>query len=128
MMKLEEIFWRGELMEYSLVVSGETILDKVKLSSSYSSRLQGLLGKSSLNPGEGLMIIPCNSIHTYRMKFTIDVVYVDKKNIVLRVVDSLKPDRLGPMILKSAYVVEASAGAFKGKIKEGDRIDIVPNM
>ena len=115
-------------MEYSLNVVGETILDKVKLADSYNSRLRGLLGKSSLDRGEGLIIRPCNSIHTYGMKFAIDVIYVDKKNIVLKVVDSLKPDRLGPLIMKSAYVVEASAGAFKGRIKEGDRVEIVPNM
>ena len=115
-------------MEYSLNVVGETILDKVKLADSYNSRLRGLLGKSSLDRGEGLIIRPCNSIHTYGMKFAIDVIYVDKKNIVLKVVDSLKPDRLGPLIMKSAYVVEASAGVFKGRIKEGDRVEIVPNM
>ena len=114
-------------MEYSLVVNGEVILDKLKLADSYSKRLKGLLGRSSLSNGEGLIIRPCNSIHTYRMKFAIDVLYVDKKNTVLKVVDSIKPDRLGPLILKSAYVVEASAGAFRCRVKEGDRVHIVPN-
>lgn len=114
-------------MEYSLVVNGVIVLDKLKLADSYSKRLRGLLGRSSLHPGEGLIIRPCNSIHTYRMKFAIDVLYVDKKNIVLKVVNSIKPDRLGPLILKSAYVIEASAGAFRGKVKEGDRVHVVPN-
>ena len=114
-------------MEYSLVVKEVTILDKVQLADNYAKRLRGLLGKNSLSQGEGLIIRPCNSIHTYRMKFAIDVIYVDKKNIVLKVVDSLKPDRLGPLILKSAYVIEASAGVFRGKVKEGDRVHVVPN-
>ena len=114
-------------MEYSLVVNGEVVLDKLKLADNYAKRLRGLLGKNSLSPGEGLIIRPCNSIHTYRMKFAIDVLYVDRKNIVLKVVDSIKPDRLGPLILKSAYVIEASAGAFRGKVKEGDRVHVVPN-
>ncbi|HCO18668.1 MAG TPA: hypothetical protein DIT39_03530 [Tissierellales bacterium] len=123
----EETFWREGPMEYSLVVNGEVILDKLKLADNYSKRLKGLLGRSSLTSGEGLIIRPCNSIHTYRMKFAIDVLYIDKKNIVLKVVDSIKPDRLGPLILKSAYVIEASAGAFRGRVKEGDRVHIVPN-
>ena len=114
-------------MEYSLVVNGVVVLDKLKLADSYSKRLRGLLGRSSLHPGEGLIIRPCNSIHTYRMKFAIDVLYVDKKNIVLKVVNSIKPDRLGPLILKSAYVIEASAGVFRSKVKEGDRVHVVPN-
>ena len=112
-------------MIYKLESEGVLVLDRVIVADNFSKRLKGLLGSSGLNLGEGLVIKPCNSVHTIGMKFTIDVAFVDKNNIVIKVIHSLKPGKLSPIVKGSAYVVEASGGAFEGKLKTGDKIELI---
>jgi uncharacterized membrane protein (UPF0127 family) len=57
------------------------------------SRLRGLVGRAGMTPGEGLLLRPSPSIHTWFMRFAIDVVFLDRDLRVLRVVHSLKPWR-----------------------------------
>jgi hypothetical protein len=105
-----------------MMVNGKIVLDKIIMADTYSKRLQGLLGRKGLEDKEGMMIVPCNSIHTYRMKFPIDVLFVDKDNVVLKVLRDFKPGRMGPFVLKSRYVMEAEAGSFRG-IEKGDKLE-----
>jgi hypothetical protein len=104
-----------------MMVNGKIVLDKIIMADTYSKKLQGLLGRKGLKDKEGMMIVPCNSIHTYRMKFPIDVLFVDKDNFVLKVLRDFKPGRMGPLVLKSRYVMEAEAGIFEG-IEKGDKL------
>lgn len=112
-------------MIYKMESAGVLVLDRVNCADSFIKRLKGLLGSLGLNTGEGLIIKPCNSVHTIGMKFAIDVAFVDKDNIVLRIIDNMQPGKLSPVVKGSAYVVEASAGAFKGKIGVGDKIELI---
>jgi len=109
-------------MASRMMVDGNLVLDKIIMADTYSKRLQGLLGRKGLEEREGMMIIPCNSIHTYRMKFPIDVLFVDRDNIVVKVLRDLSPKRMGPLVLKSRYVIEAEAGTFVG-IEKGDKLE-----
>lgn len=52
-------------------------------------RMKGLLGRCSLNAGEGLHIKPCSSIHTIGMRFAIDAVFLDRRGCVVRVVRNI---------------------------------------
>ncbi|MCH8009235.1 MAG: DUF192 domain-containing protein, partial [Chloroflexi bacterium] len=56
-------------------------------------RLVGLLRRSSLEPGEALLLDPCTSVHTAFMRFAIDVVYLDRGGKVVKVSPHLKPFR-----------------------------------
>ncbi len=105
-----------------MTVQDKLILDKIIMADTYTKRLQGLLGRKGLEEKEGMMIVPCNSIHTYSMKFPIDVLFVDKNNIVQKVLREFKPGRMGPLVLKSHFVMEAEAGAFEG-VNEGDKLE-----
>ena len=58
------------------------------------TRLKGLLGRSSLEPGEGLLLRPANSVHTAFMRFAIDAVFVDRDLRVLDVEAGLRPWRM----------------------------------
>ncbi len=49
------------------------------------SRVKGLLGKQSLDEGSALIIKPCNSIHTFFMRFPIDVFFVDRNNKIVKI-------------------------------------------
>ena len=70
------------------------IAEQVEVASTFRQRLIGLLGKNDFSKGTALWIHRCNSIHTFFMRFPIDVVFVDKQLKVCKVVQNIKPFRL----------------------------------
>ena len=58
---------------------------RLEVADSGPKRNKGLLGRDGLAPGEGLWIVPCESVHTFFMRFPIDLVYLDRKNTVKKV-------------------------------------------
>ena len=109
-------------MASRMSVNGKVVLERIIMADTYTKRLQGLLGRKGLDEREGMMILPCNSIHTYRMKFPIDVLFVDRDNVVVKVLRDFKPGRMGPLVFKSHFVMEAEAGVFKD-VKVGDKLE-----
>jgi len=75
--------------------------------------MQGLLGKGSFDSGEALVITRCNSIHMVFMKFSIDVVFLDKRNKAVGIVEKIKPFAFSPIFWKSACAIELPAGTIK---------------
>ena len=76
-------------------------------------RLVGLLRRSSLEPGEALLLDPCTSVHTAFMRFAIDVVYVDRDGKVVKVSPNLKPFRASGVLRGGRSVVELPAGVIE---------------
>lgn len=73
---------------------GKIVVPEVKQTTHALERMRGLLGHPPLQPGEGILIQPCNSVHTLFMRYPIDVIYLDRNNAVLKLVPSLRPFRL----------------------------------
>ena len=73
--------------------NGEVVVDECVVADSPASRMKGLLGRSELRPGEGLLLRPASSIHTFFMRFPIDAVFLDGGLRVLRISDELRPWR-----------------------------------
>jgi uncharacterized protein len=73
--------------------NGEIVVDQCVVADSPASRLRGLLGRSELRPGEGLLLRPASAIHTCFMRFPIDAVFLDQGLRVLRISDDLPPWR-----------------------------------
>ncbi len=97
------------------------LAQKACIADSFFSRFKGLLGKTCLPPQGGLVIIPCSSVHCLGMKFPIDVLYVSLEHKVLEVVENLQPNRLGPVVKGSKYVVELPAGTISAtSTRKGD--------
>lgn len=90
----------------------EKLADSVTVAASWLQRTKGLLGRKALPKQEGLYIPNCGSIHTWFMRFAIDVVFVDKHGRVTRTVRELAPYRfaLGPP--GSAGTLELAAGTL----------------
>jgi uncharacterized protein len=87
--------------------------------------MRGLLGHAALAAGEGLLIRPASAIHTFFMRFAIDVVFIDRDGVVLRVVPALRPWRLAAR-RGARSVLELPAGeAVARGIGPGDRLDLV---
>ena len=80
---------------------------------SFFPRLRGLLGRKSINQGEALVITGCQCIHMFFMQFPIDVVFVDKRNCVVGLVERIKPFCLSPFYFCASYAVELKAGSIK---------------
>jgi uncharacterized protein len=73
--------------------NGEVVVDQCVVADSPASRLRGLLGRSELAPGEGLLLRPASSIHTCFMRFPIDAVFLDGGLRVVGISDELRPWR-----------------------------------
>jgi uncharacterized membrane protein (UPF0127 family) len=104
-----------------------TILaEDAAVAESFFLRLKGLLGKEKLGLGQALVIRPGNSIHTFFMRFTIDVLFVDKNSRVVKAISNLKPARLTPVYFAATYVVELPEGAISATATaEGDEIALI---
>ncbi len=92
----------------------------------FFQRTWGLLGRKELKKDEGLYIPKCRSIHTFFMRFTIDVVFIDGDNRITRVVPSLVPFRIAFGPRNTAGVLELSAGTLKyNRCVAGDKISFI---
>jgi hypothetical protein len=87
-----------------------------------AKRRTGLLKHERLEPGGGLWIVPCESVHTFFMKFPIDLIYLDKRRRVRKVRDAVPPWRLSAC-LSAHSVLELPAGiAAQTRTQVGDEL------
>ena len=103
---------------------GCPVAARVQTADDAASRSKGLLGRSSLASDEGLWIVPCPMIHTFFMKFPIDVVFLDRGLRVVRVIENLKPWRLSPWVFSAHSVLELMGGVLKGGVAVGDQLEM----
>jgi uncharacterized protein len=90
------------------------------------ARTRGLLGRQSLGEGEGLWIVPCEAVHTIGMRFAIDLIYLDRRNVVRKVRSSVPPWRLSGC-LRAHSVIELAAGTLKTTpVRPGDTLHFSP--
>jgi uncharacterized membrane protein (UPF0127 family) len=101
----------------------DTVLgDAVEIADTSAKRRTGLLKHERLEPGCGLWIVPCESVHTFFMKFAIDLVYVDKKHTVRKVRNTVPPWRLSAC-LAAHSILELPAGtAQRSGTRAGDEL------
>ena len=88
---------------------GNVVCERCLLAETPLARLRGLLGRSDLPAGEGLLLRPAGSIHTAFMRFPIDAVFLDRADKVLKVAHELPPWRMAGCRGARA-VLELSAG------------------
>jgi hypothetical protein len=90
-----------------------------------AKRRTGLLKHERLEPGEGLWIVPCESVHTFFMKFPIDLVYLDKRHKVRKARSAVRPWRLSACLLAHS-VLELPAGTItQSGTQAGDDLTFV---
>lgn len=101
------------------------LVTNLAVADSLPRRMVGLLGRKSLACDEGMWIKSCNGIHTFGMKFPIDVIFLSKEHTVVGVRKNVVPNRLTPFFLSAASVVELPAGKIEETAtKVGDFISI----
>jgi uncharacterized membrane protein (UPF0127 family) len=92
--------------------TGTVIADNVAVAATRATRRTGLLKHSSLADGEGLWIVPCRGVHTFQMKFAIDVVALDDDGVVIDRVTNMQPWRIRLPRRGTAGVLELAAGSL----------------
>lgn len=91
---------------------GTVLGERIDVAETSLSRMVGLLGKSSLAPDTGLLIIPSQAVHSIGMHFPIDVLFLDRKWRVIHLNPSLLPYRMTGVHWKASCVLELPAGAI----------------
>lgn len=104
------------------LVKDDHVLASAEVASSASDRARGLLGRDGV---DGVMVFEkVRSVHTFGMRFEIDVAFCDRDGIVLRLI-TLRRRRMTRFVLRAARTFEAEAGAFaKWGVKVGDRLEL----
>jgi uncharacterized membrane protein (UPF0127 family) len=99
-----------------ILINKETkkvIVENVMIADSFFKRLKGLMFTKELLPQSALYIYPCSAIHTFFMKYNIDVLYLDINNIVLAIDEDMKPGIIGNHIKDAVAVLELPSGKAK---------------
>lgn len=101
-------------------------LARARLAGSSAARRRGLLGRQALDPDEGLVIAPTQGIHTFGMRFAVDVVFVDRAGVVVRLAADVPPRRVR-LAFRAFAAIEVGAGrAAAVGLVPGDRLDAAP--
>jgi uncharacterized membrane protein (UPF0127 family) len=88
------------------------LADRMEVADTAAKRRTGLLKHTRLEPGQGLWIVPCEAVHSFGMKFAIDVVYIDRKKKVRKTRPAMVPRRISGCLLAHS-VLELPVGAIE---------------
>ena len=92
---------------------GSTLANKIRIARKYLERLRGLLGTAHLDIDEGLLLENCTSIHTIGMLMTIDVVFLDQENRIMRICHSVSPGKIRLGTFKTVRTLELASGVAR---------------
>lgn len=106
---------------YRVFAEGSLIGHRIYPAFSFRQRTRGLLGKTSLDQGAGMWLKPGGSVHTFGMRFPIDIVFIDERLRVLRVRRSVRPNSACVAARGTRSTLELTAGAC-------DRHDVRPGQ
>ena len=101
--------------------TGEVLGDKIGLAKNLWQRFLGLMGTSHLPLGGGMLFPRTNAVHSYFMRYPIQLAFLDKEGIVLTV-SILQPWRIGPIVRQAHYVLELGTNSSAKALQVGDRL------
>jgi uncharacterized membrane protein (UPF0127 family) len=96
---------------------------KVKPAANFGARLRGLMFYREWPGIDGLLLHPCDSVHMFWMRFDLSLIYLDADGKIIKLVDRIGPNRIGPTLKNSRYVLEARPGIpSEFGLRLGDRL------
>ena len=102
------------------------ISENVMVANTFLKRFKGLMFSKELPDENSLLIVPCNEIHTFNMKYSIDVLYLDKNNNILHIDEEMKPGKVGKHVKKAVSVVELPSGKAKERgVEAGQAVEFI---
>ena len=110
-----------------LVKNGETLSEYIEDASTFFRRFMGLMYRKSIPEDHGLLLTPCNEIHTFGMRFDIDTITLSKDDRVLFVDEGVRPNKIRKKVEGGYKVLELNSGmAEKLAIAVGDTLEFIP--
>jgi uncharacterized protein len=101
----------------------ELIASRVIKANNFFSKLFGLIIRKKLKDKEGFLIENCSSIHTFWMRYSLGVIFLNKNNLVLAIYHNIKPFRATPFIRNAYYALELRSGTIeKTSLEVGDLV------
>lgn len=108
------------------VGDGSIVADCVEAAFERTARRRGLLGRDGLAPGAALIIAPCSAVHTFFMRFAIDVVFAARDGRVVKIVPAIPPWRLAGALSAFATIECAAGAAERARLSAGDVLMLAP--
>ncbi|MGC1183615.1 MAG: DUF192 domain-containing protein [Candidatus Dormiibacterota bacterium] len=105
---------------------GSLVAGEVAVADRFGTRLMGLMGRTSLQSGEGLWLLPCKNVHMFFMRMRLDIVYLDRQLRVVLCVPEMREWRVRWLPVRQAHsVLELAPGSIRRcGIREGDVLEI----
>ena len=122
--------WQKKAVRATNVTRGTLVGSCVRVAETGLTRIVGLLGERALRPGDGLLIVPSQSIHTWGMQFPIDIAFLDPDWKVIAMRGDMGPFRMTRIFWKAAAVLELPSGVLAststqiGDAMEFERADL----
>ena len=108
-----------------------SVATRAKVADGYFSRLVGLLGTTRAwpQPGRGLWIVPSRGVHTLGMKYSLDLIFLDREHRVVEVQENIRPWRISKVTLQAHSVLELPAGTLaRTETCVGDQLEVSPAL
>jgi uncharacterized protein len=122
--KQEKSMTATEPMQVRNLTRQTQLASSLEVADTAAKRSKGLLGRKGLSEGGGLWIVPCESVHTIGMQFSIDLVYLDRKYRVKKVRSAVPPWRISAC-LSAHSILELPAGTIGStQTMRGDLLEI----
>jgi uncharacterized protein len=116
--------WQRKAVRATNASRGTLVGQRIRVAESGLARIVGLLGERKLLPGDGLLIVPSQSIHTWGMQFPIDIAVLDSEWKVIAVRADMHPFRMTRIFWKAAAVLELPSGTLAStSTRVGDTLE-----
>ena len=118
--------WHKKTLRVVNNTRGTLVGESIRVAETGLSRMVGLLGERHLPPGDGLLIVPSQGVHTMGMQFAIDVAFLDGQWNVIAIKRGLRPFRITRVIWKAAAVLELRSGSLESSnTSVGDSLEFI---
>lgn len=107
-----EIRYRGKILATDILIADDPV-----------SRVIGLMFRKAPR-GNGLLLDPCNSIHTFFMRYSLDIVFITRSNQVVKIVRNMRPWRMTWIYWRAKKTLEVPAGKLPMDLAEGDILEV----
>jgi hypothetical protein len=109
----------------SILRNNIVLFSEIKLADRFFTRLVGLLKTAGLSENQGLLLKKCNQVHTFGMKFPIDVIFLSKDGDILHMEQEMAPGKISPHVKKAYWVLELKSGSgIRYKLEINQRLVI----
>ena len=108
---------------------GTVLAERVAIAESLLARTRGLLGTRTLPRSEALLLRPCRQVHSFFMRYELDLVFVDRSGRVLLTRRNFRTNRISPLVMRASAVLELAAGTLADTPTEaGDVLSFEPRQ